>query len=261
MFEQVKQGLLNWFGDTNTPEKKEGLTELDLKRFHAHLNPLLFADVRDFCAYTFAFYGLLRIREYSNGSLKMSEVKINPSKSGIQLIITHSKTQLVPVKIDISRRQDILCPIQACTDYYKLIPPDSRKPHYPFFLHSPSSSEPMSDSEFIYRLKSLVCRTLPGANPQSYSGHSFRRGGATAMHLANVPEATIQAHGRWTSLVFRQYFDTQHNESLRLAATSQLRDFGQQQRQRQQDNSTDISSTNSSSSSSSSNSHLPRSLI
>jgi len=191
----------------------------------------------------------------------MSEVIINPSKSGIQLVIAHSKTQLVPVKIDIAIRQDILCPLQACNNYCKLIQSVSRKPHYPFFLNSPSSSEPMSDSDFIYRLKNLVCHTLPGANPQFYAGHSFRRGGATAMHLAKVPEATIQAHGRWTSLVFRQYFDTQHNESLRLAATSQLRDFGQQQQQHQQQvNHTNSSSTSSSSSSSSSNSHLPRSL-
>ena len=59
-------------------------------------------------------------------------------------------------------------------------------------------------------------------DPTDYSGHSFRRGGTTALLLAGVPEATIAAHGRWKSLAYRGYFDVQHSVRLRLAATAQL---------------------------------------
>jgi hypothetical protein len=79
----------------------------------------------------------------------------------------------------------------------------------------------MSDTQFLRRVRSLVCSTLHG-DPDKYAGHSFRRGGTTALLQAGVPEATIATHGRWKSLAYRGYLDVQHNLRLRLAATAQL---------------------------------------
>lgn len=45
-------------------------------------------------------------------------------------------------------------------------------------------------------------------NPQLYKGHSFRRGGATSLHLAGLPDTTIKAMGRWRSFAFAVYVDT-----------------------------------------------------
>lgn len=218
-FNQFKQGLLNWYGDENVAEKKEAFTLDDLRAIRSHLNLNLFTDVRDFCAGLFAFFGLLRINEYSNGNLAVKDV--TATNAGICLTIQHSKTQLVPVKVDIARRNDTLCPVIAYCTYTSLIPAHLRLPHHPFFLSSLSSPDPMSDSQFIHHIKSLVHIAL-SRDPSSFSGHSFRRGGASALHLAGVPEATIAIHGRWSSLTYRQYFDTQHSQQLRLAATSLL---------------------------------------
>ena len=44
-----------------------------------------------------------------------------------------------------------------------------------------------------------------GIAKQGISTHSLRRGGTTALALAGVPEAFIQAHGRWSSLEYRKY--------------------------------------------------------
>lgn len=46
------------------------------------------------------------------------------------------------------------------------------------------------------------------ANPELYLGHSFRRGGATSLHLAGLPDTTIKAMGRWRSFAFATYVDT-----------------------------------------------------
>jgi integrase len=219
-FQQFKQGLLNWYGDENFSEKKEAFTLNDLRAIRSHLKFNLFNDARDFCAGLFAFFGLLRINEYCNGSLLVRDVTI--TDAGICLTIKHSKTQLISVKVDIAARNDTLCPIKAYAVYTSLIPAYLRQPQCPFFLASLSSQTPMSDSQFIHRIKSLV-RTALSRDPSSFSGHSFRRGGASALHLAGVPEATIAIHGRWSSLTYRQYFDTQHSQQLRLAATSILR--------------------------------------
>jgi integrase len=220
-FQQCKQGLLNWYGDDNFAQKKEALTIDDLRTIKGHLNLSLFKDARDFCAGLFAFFGLLRINEYSNGSLLVRDVVI--TATSICLTIQHSKTQLTPVKVELVRRDDALCPVAAHNTYTTLIPAHLRSPSHPFFLSSPNSSAPMKGSAFIHRLKSFI-RTVLLRDPTSFSGHSFRRGGASALHLAGVPEATIASHGRWSSLTYRQYFDTQHSQQLRLAATTLLKD-------------------------------------
>jgi len=81
----------------------------------------------------------------------------------------------------------------------------------------------LTDSDLISRFRSNIAAILPSSSdPATYAGHSFRRGGATAMFLAGVPEATIAAHGRWKSLAYREYFDGD-NLRLRLLATAQLR--------------------------------------
>lgn len=41
-----------------------------------------------------------------------------------------------------------------------------------------------------------------------YKGHSFRRGGATSLHLAGQADSVIKAMGRWRSFTFATYVDT-----------------------------------------------------
>ena len=46
------------------------------------------------------------------------------------------------------------------------------------------------------------------ADAHAYLGHSFRRGGATSLHLAGVPDSVIRIMGRWHSFAFARYIDT-----------------------------------------------------
>ena len=218
-FQQLKQGILNWHGDENVASKKEALSTADLHTILSHLDLRTFKDARDWCAFVFAFFALLRIHEYADGGLLFRHVRL--TDAGISLTINHSKTQLIPVQVEMVRRGDSLCPVLAQQRYLSTVPTLLQQPHHPFFLASQSSSQPMVDSQFIHRLKGLA-KTALGRDPAEFSGHSFRRGGASALLHAGVPEATIASHGRWTSPAVRGYFDTQHSSQLRQAATSQL---------------------------------------
>ncbi|KAK3237314.1 hypothetical protein CYMTET_52606 [Cymbomonas tetramitiformis] len=44
-------------------------------------------------------------------------------------------------------------------------------------------------------------------DPAAYTGHSFRRGGATAAFKLRVQDALIQAHGDWASECYKLYCD------------------------------------------------------
>ena len=223
LYDRVRAGLANWYGDTNFHEPSKAITSEALFTIHPHLDLTSFTDARDWCASLFAFYGLLRIKEYTCSGLLRQQVTV--AQWGINLTLPFSKTSLIPTSVAIIRRDDALCPVAAFYAYTACVPSQLRQPDLPFFLHSSSSATPLSDVTFTRSVRRWI-RDHLREPPDDYSGHSFRRGGATAMQLAGVPESTIAAHGRWKSLAYRTYFDVQHSLELRLSATAPLRLHG-----------------------------------
>ena len=220
LFDQVRAGLDNWYGDTNFAESVKAISLDMLWALRLHVDLTSFTDARDWCACLLAFFGLLRIREYTCAGLLAQDVAVEPW--GISLSIPFSKTSLIPTLVSIIRRDDALCPVAACRAYLRLVPSRLRASGHPFFLASPSSASPLSDVTFIRRVRRWIGAVFQD-DPLLYSGHSFRRGGTTALQLAGVPESTIAKHGRWKSLAYRDYFDVQHDLHLRLTATALLR--------------------------------------
>ena len=54
-------------------------------------------------------------------------------------------------------------------------------------------------------LKSLL--TVCGINPDLYSGHSFRRGGASYLHKLGADPVLIKMSGDWLSDAYLRYVD------------------------------------------------------
>ncbi len=59
------------------------------------------------------------------------------------------------------------------------------------------SQQPLAYHELLTALRTLISRI--GLNPKEYSGHSLRRGGATALANARVDKGIIKGIGRWKS--------------------------------------------------------------
>ena len=71
----------------------------------------------------------------------------------------------------------------------------------PGFLYGPNKF--ITYKTFTSRLKSLLKKC--GVDPTSYSGHSFRCGGATYLHSLGGTGLQIQASGDWSTLTFLRY--------------------------------------------------------
>ena len=69
------------------------------------------------------------------------------------------------------------------------------------FSYTPSKF--ITYTSFTTRLKSLLLAA--GIDPKLYSGHSFRRGGATYLHSLGATPLEIQASGDWQTMVFTRY--------------------------------------------------------
>jgi integrase len=224
LYQRTLAGITNYYGDTNVSQHKTAVTLVDLAAFHRVLNTAYFEHARDWCACLLAFFGLLRVNEYMGSGLRMRHVCMETY--GVELSISSSKTSRVATTVTLSSRPDHLCPRQALCAYLAFFP-DLRLPHRPddpLFITRmlDGRSVPMTDSDFISRLREIITAALPGRDPMQYAGHSFRRGGASALQEAGVPAALIQRHGRWTSDVFRIYLDSANSSAMRLLATQAL---------------------------------------
>ncbi|KAK3249538.1 hypothetical protein CYMTET_41032 [Cymbomonas tetramitiformis] len=73
---------------------------------------------------------------------------------------------------------------------------------------------PLTHSVFVAGFRKLAARA--GLDPAAFTGHSFRRGGATAAFKLQVQDALIQAHGDWASDCYKLYCDLDSAQQLIL---------------------------------------------
>ncbi len=78
-----------------------------------------------------------------------------------------------------------------------------------------------SSASFVNDFRSLLGKA--GFNPSLFSGHSFRRGGATTAFKANIPSEFIQRQGDWRSDCYKRYIDISFDQKLKLCFL--LRDY------------------------------------
>ena len=69
----VIRGIKNYFAHLSAPTPRVAITMDDLLAFHHALDLNRFAHARDWCSYLFAFFGLLRVGEFTNGSLRLKD--------------------------------------------------------------------------------------------------------------------------------------------------------------------------------------------
>lgn len=231
LYNNVRVSLLNLFGNTNISVPKVAVTTDDLLAICAKLDTRFFEHARDWCACLIAFWGLLRVREHMASGLRFRHIQlaINPADdevTGLHITINSSKTSNAPVTISVSARPDLLCPVGAYIDYFLFlrrlrIPTEPDSPLF-VFRSEDGSHRAMTDSQFIAQVRSYYRAAFPDRDPRTYAGHSFRRGGTSALILAGVSVPLIKAHGRWSSEAFNRYFDSVHSPEMRLAATQAL---------------------------------------
>lgn len=152
-----------------------------------------------------AFFGLLRVSEFTCGSthsfdatlhISPSDVSFNPSFSLMYLRIKSSKTD--PFRTGcVIRLASIpghtLCPVQAARSYLR------------FRGNAPGPLFIFSDGKFLTRnyVVAFIRMSLPGI-PNIHS-HSFRIGGASAALSAGASDALIRVMGRWSSDCYNRY--------------------------------------------------------
>ena len=97
-----------------------------------------------------------------------------------------------------------LCPVAAVTNLLRLnvgVPQSGPLFSFP----TPGGIHIYTQREFVNRLHKLLGSA--GLNSHEYSGHSFRRGGATWAFAAGLPADMIRLMGDWRSNAYQRYID------------------------------------------------------
>ena len=128
---------------------------------------------------------------------------------GIIVVVRWSKviqfkqrTLYVPIpKIENS----LLCPLQAYSHAMELAP-RTQLSESAFITYINDKVSPFTYAKFATKLRNTLNNA--GINPENYSGHSFRREGATFSMRAGVLFPLIKCQGDWAIDAFERYLAT-----------------------------------------------------
>ncbi|OWY98465.1 hypothetical protein PHMEG_00030766 [Phytophthora megakarya] len=108
----------------------------------------------------------------------------------------------------------LVCPVLAAVILLQLA--DQHALHPTDAICSFSSTRMLKAEELSKVIKAAA--SASGFDPQNYSCHSLRSGGATALLAGGADSATVKLHGRWRSSTFQRYTHYNDNVGSHLAA-------------------------------------------
>ena len=164
---------------------------------------------------TFAYFGMLRASNLlciSVKSFKSTEQLIRCNvyfvSEGLNLHISWSKTRQTHDFVHIlplGRCHDLLlCPVRAYCNLLEVIPGDTMSPVMSIpSLQSKSELVPVTKHQISSLFKILLIKCQ--LDPNQYSLHSLRHGGATLAAKAGVTELMLKSHGDWRSNCYQTY--------------------------------------------------------
>lgn len=140
-------------------------------------------------------------RHLSREAIKFHETGVSLTIKGTKTIQFSERTLDVPLPRIINSP---LCPCQALLLNFKQVNA-TVSPSPAFLFCTEGNVQAMTYSLFLKRLKFFLSDL--GYDCSNYSGHSFRRGGASFAFECGIPAELIQAQGDWKSDAYKSYID------------------------------------------------------
>ena len=195
------------------------ITPVILKKMFTHLDMTKVQDRALWCSYLVSFYGLLRKSSAVPKSatyavhkvLVRRNVSVDVQNNMVYLYLGYGKTNnfctrdvLIPIPGNLDPALD---PVRHLAALFSSVDVAGDAPAF-----SSGVNTFVTYNTFTTRLKSLLKKA--GYDPALFSGHSFRRGGATFLHQCGGTALMIQASGDWSSQCFTRYLYMSEAERL-----------------------------------------------
>ena len=193
-----------------TPRVALPIDPVILRRMYRHINTNNKFDLAVWCGYLVAFYSLFRKANVvpKNTSfdpaciLTRGDLEIDEAGQRILVYVSFSKTNqfmkrfhVIPIPANDDPALDLFRHLKHLFSIVD-VPEDA-----PAFSYSKSRF--IDHKSYTVKLKHLLSKA--GLDPASFSGHSFRRGGASYLYSIGGTTLMVQFLGDWASQVFTRY--------------------------------------------------------
>ena len=193
-----------------TPQFVLPIDPVILRRMYSNIDITNTQDLSLWCSFLTAFYCLFRkanvVPKDHNFDpdcvLTRSDIIIDEAGRNVLIYVNFSKVNqyqksfhVIPIPANDDPALDLYRHIKQLFSIIK-VPGTS-----PAFMYSPRQF--INYRSFTSRLKQLL--TKSGLDPALYSGHSFRRGGASYLYGIGGTTLMVQVLGDWASQIFTRY--------------------------------------------------------
>ena len=201
-----------------TPFQVLPLTPEILRLMYDKLDLRKSSDLALWCSYLVAFFCLFRKKnvvpessDLKEKTLRRKHIEIDPENNVVYIYCNFSKTNqfgasdvVIPVPGNSDPKLDL---VRHLSSLFATVDADQDQPAFTF-----AKGKHVNYGSFTMRLKSLL--SLCGLDPSQYSGHSFRRGGASFLYKVGGSILQIMASGSWASTCFTRYLFLTEEERL-----------------------------------------------
>ena len=208
----------------HVPVRAKPVTPDILLIFHHHMDhgSSLHCSVWSCCL--LLFYTMARLGSILPASAAtachsfLSRDRLNFCREGLLVTLLHTKT------IQFGRRRlhiplltidSVLCPVKAYTNALSCFAPLSHPAAFAYVKDG--KLRHLTSGVFISTFRSVM-RHAGVAEVSLFTGHSFRRGGASWAFRSGVPGELIQICGDWASDSYKRYLEFSTQNKLDLAA-------------------------------------------
>ena len=222
--DQLMRGIQKEKCKTCSPKVRLPITMDIMAQFKSVLtkHPKNYQSTMIWAAYCTAFFGFLRVSEFTVPSRYKYDPDVHQSLSDVTLDNTHSpelvRLHIKQSKTDtfrkgtyihLGRTYQNVCPVQALLLYLAI----RGKQPGPLFLLSDNTM--LTRRYFASALKDTIGKL--NLDTHSYNTHSFRIGAATSAKQAGVSDVHIKTLGRWQSDAYQRYIRTSPKELASLS--------------------------------------------
>ena len=207
----------------HVPVRAKPVTPSLLISFHQHMDHSSSLHLTVFACSLFLFFTMSRLGSILPSSRRtpchtfLTRDRVNFFKGGLLVTLIHTKTLQFGKRrlhIPLIRLDSILCPLRAY--HNSLLFLDHQSPVQAFAFMSDGSISPLTRSLFINTFRAVLS-SGGHSDAKSYTGHSFRRGGASWAFQTGLPGELIQICGDWASDAYKKYLEFSMQNKIDLA--------------------------------------------
>lgn len=202
-----------------TPRMALPIDPVILRRMYQYINTNNKFDLAMWCGYLVAFYCLFRKANVvpkdsafdPSSILTRSDIEVDECGRRVLVYVNFSKTNqymkefhVIPVPANSDPALDLFRHMKLLFSQVNALETA------PAFSYSKTSF--VNHKSYTVKLKALLTRA--GLDPALYSGHSFRRGGASYLYSIGGTTLMVQTLGDWSSQVFTRYLHLSIDDRL-----------------------------------------------